>query len=498
MRYKDFYLEICADSSVKSRYGEETKEGTLNIDDDLKNQIEKFLDPGRKMTKQQVATFGDNLRQSLFTGSIADQFEEAMKYLPAETGLRIMLEIDPKYAVYPWEAMSKDGTPMSIDKYTLIVRVFSGSNRYVNLEDNPLTILIIASNVVGLPHVDSESEIDTITKVLEKAKDPIDLDKVNIATKENIEEKIKNKFYHIIHYIGHGDFKDDKGYLALRNKKGRLDKANEEDINHIFLNEESIGLMVFNACHTAEISNRFTGLVPKLIKRVPAIVSMRDRISNDAAGAFARGFYLNLLGKKIEETIQETRQSMFNDEICEPRDFTIPILFLGIDDKKRTVQTLFRKTYESPRVDIIRPQVIAEKEPAVNILLEFYDTVNLMHNLRIAVDYCVQEKDDLNLLKTLATHYKTQSRQFIDDYNKLTKQIEKFPSTYKEIDYYYKDFNENIEKLYDCFSTISAHINTIEDTMRGINTGIRGLYEIVVRNILKESLGVKSKEDKPD
>jgi hypothetical protein len=502
LQYRDFIIEIGPGNSLKSQYEREEKQGTLKIDSTLSDSISAFIDVENcDWNAKAVLNFGDDLRKVLFEGEIGNQFERAMKTTTTDQGLRIILKTDPAYAKYPWEAISNNETPFAINKITPIIRGLTGCNKSVNLKDKPLTILVIASSPVGLSNVASKNEINNIQNEMKNAKEAIDLDTEEEATRENIESKIKKKNYNIIHFIGHGDFDSRKqtGYLALQKKNGRPDLASETEIKNIFLNQETVGLMLLNACETAEISERLgNGLVPKLIERVPAIISMRTRISADASVAFTRGCYLNLLGKSIEETIQEARQSMFINDYLDkdPRDFSIPLLFLGIDEYNSTVGSkhgdLFYKSMALPQPDISLRSLSTKRDPAVDVLGKFLDAIIQFYPaLDGALEECypltTEEKQSGKGFELVKSGRRT-STFLKEKVEELVEQIRKdFPETYKQIIDDSNRLESQIDKLKQSFSKMIENMEDVDKTLECVRDDIKKLHDGTVTGILRET-----------
>jgi CHAT domain-containing protein len=271
-----------------------------------------------------------------------------------------------------------------------------------------------------------------------------------------------------------------------------LDKASDLEIKNMLLNEKSVGLLILNACQTAQVSERFAGFIPKLIERVPAIVSMRTNISYKAAVEFARGFYLNLAGKTIEQTIQEARQCMFNSNDCAPRDFLIPVLYLGIDDQNRTVGsrygTLFQKSLGMGSPEMVQPVSNIGQEPAIMILTDLYKVIERMIELKGGVKNCLQNKKDIHNMALAAVSYDYITSLLKQDLQEIkTKILDKYPKTYKEIKIYDQALETNADELQTCFQTIEDGITTINNTMLKIEKNVKEMYVATVRNILKES-----------
>ena len=98
--------------------------------------------------------------------------------------------------------------------------------------------------------------------------------------------------------------------------------------------------MIINACYSAKMAVSeddkpfsFSGLIPRLLKHIPAIIAMRLPITNAASLAFSTSVYPNIIELQIEEMIQRIRNSMYKNDNCNPLDFSIPVIFLASNDR---------------------------------------------------------------------------------------------------------------------------------------------------------------------
>lgn len=398
MNYLDFVLRIGSDSTITSTFQDNVVVSKLELSNDIKDFKDKLATPGKKFEKQQVIDFGENLRKALFKDKIEEQFKEAMNIVADghEFGIRILLDVDPTFADYPWETMSNNRICLATDIRTPIVRIFPGNNKAVNLKDKLPKILFILSNVIGEYYVDTVKEMEIINDALPDSQHIAEPEKVEIATRARIGKAINSDTFNIIHFVGHGNFEDDAGYLALRDEDGRLDKANEDVITALFRNTNSLGLVILNACSTAQISSNFTGLVPKLLSTIPAVIAMRQPISNSAAKSFVDGFYSNLLSDSIEETIQKARNSMYINNDCNGIDFSIPVLYLGWRGEK-TTKKIFVKSYVD--MDEIRTKISSvQKKPSEILQSIFALNKNYFDFEKMVTSILEQNQDGIDLL----------------------------------------------------------------------------------------------------
>ena len=145
----------------------------------------------------------------------------------------------------------------------------------------------------------------------------IELDVITEATTANIRQKLREKPYNVFHFIGHGDFQNEKGYIALLDEEGKAKSLDDENFANFFLGNSHLGLIILNCCRSATVSSNqaFAGTVSNLVRRgIPAAIAMQYTISDSTAKLFADEFYKPLaLGFPVDTAIQETRNAISKD-----------------------------------------------------------------------------------------------------------------------------------------------------------------------------------------
>jgi CHAT domain-containing protein len=95
------------------------------------------------------------------------------------------------------------------------------------------------------------------------------------ATIRNINQKLREKPYNVFHFIGHGIFENNKGFIALEDQDGKYKLLDDEGFANFFLGNRNLGLAVLNSCQGAAVSSSqaFAGIAPNLVRRgIPAVV----------------------------------------------------------------------------------------------------------------------------------------------------------------------------------------------------------------------------------
>ncbi len=344
MKYQDFQILVDKNNQIRAsstKEGEALSEFRLDM-----NEIELALEliELNKTNDKLLKRLGNQLYQALFPNQINARFHATMAGAQANqesVRLRLIFQ-SPQLAALPWEFL-----------YDAETNIFLGNNiqtvlsRYIDVPLQkrdiitaklPLKVLLVISSPTDLAPLDATGEATLINSALEthiKA-GQIELDIIKEATTRNINQKLREKPYNIFHFIGHGVFKDNKGYIALEDDNKQAKLMDEESFSNFFLGYRSLGLAVLNSCKGAEVSEQqiFAGIAPNLVQRgIPAVVAMQYSIFDTTAKIFADEFYRTLaLGYPVDAAIQTTRNAISQEIGLNQRDFATPVLYMRAKD----------------------------------------------------------------------------------------------------------------------------------------------------------------------
>ncbi|MEB3215015.1 MAG: AAA-like domain-containing protein [Nostocales cyanobacterium 94392] len=164
----------------------------------------------------------------------------------------------------------------------------------------------------------------------------MELDILQAATIQNINQKLREKPYNVFHFIGHGVFKNNQGFIALVDNNGKSKLLDDESFANFFLGDRNIGLVILNSCQGATVSSNqaMKGTAPNLVRRgIPAVVAMQYSILDSTAKLFASEFYRTLaLGYPVDAAIQTTRNAISMEVGLDKRDFATPVLYMRAKD----------------------------------------------------------------------------------------------------------------------------------------------------------------------
>jgi CHASE2 domain-containing sensor protein len=257
---------------------------------------------------------------------------------PDQRGLRIRLRLTPaEIAALPWEVLYDQEA-----KCFLATSDKNPLTRYIELSE-PIRALTIEPPVKVLTLIPGGSGLDVETelRIIREALSNLEAVEMDVlkdrVTRTAISDALVQDQYHILHFIGHGTFENDDGYLLINSEDGGEDRISAATFADFFRNHPSLKLAVLNACQGAEVAatRELAGVAPQLVARgIPAVVAMQYPITDKAALVFAREFYLKLCSGwsrgQVEMAISHARNRIYMD-VKEAVAFATPVLFMRSD-----------------------------------------------------------------------------------------------------------------------------------------------------------------------
>jgi hypothetical protein len=294
-------------------------------------------------TERPVIEIGKLLFTALLgTGEVSGRYQAAGA-VAAERGqrLRVVLRIDaPTLAALPWEAMYDEAAGAYVCRQDQLLRHIGVASMSVPLPVRPplriLRILGIISSPRGLPALDVDKEKDHLVRALERpvSQGTVELHWASAATWAELHGMLFGGPWHVVHFIGHGDFDPahDEGFLVLADDDGRARRvAAHRMVDLLRQGNPMPRLVVLNSCAGAQASSSdlFSGTAAALVRGgVSAVAAMQYEISDNAAIAFARGFYTAIAhGRGIDEALSSGRVAILgtSDHTLE---WLTPVLYL--------------------------------------------------------------------------------------------------------------------------------------------------------------------------
>ena len=289
---------------------------------------------------------GRDLFKDLFVGTTRSLFDRSLAVSKERgEGLRIKLQIDPadpelaKLASLPWESMVGETKDVySLQKETPFVRYLNVQRPHeVSTFVPPLKILVVIANPKGTAPLDLAHERSLMEKSLGEYPE-IEVKFLESPTVSQLNDEL-SKDYHVLHYMGHGDFdeKSGMGVLLMSDSEGRAAPLDGERLG-VFLRRTGIRLVFLNACNTAKAAgdggkDPFGGVATSLVGAgVPAVVAMQFPISDKAAIAFSRQFYIEIVrGRPVDAAVATSRMEVFAEDASN-LEWATPVLFMRAPD----------------------------------------------------------------------------------------------------------------------------------------------------------------------
>ena len=293
---------------------------------------------------------GETLAERLFPGRVGRYLywclglQEGRRRAGQEAGLRLRICFDREerfapLAALPWELLCLDGSFLNQDRQTPVVRYLeSGRPQPYPLAEG-LRVLLVVSAPQDLPALDTDQERGKVREAL-KQLEGAEIDEYLQPSVQGLRARLLDGEYHIVHFLGHGDFDPSTGEgCLLFETEDRL----SQPVDGLLLGSHlqgipSLRLVILNACWGAvfprhEGQNPFSGVAAALTLRgMPAVVAMQFPVTDTAAITFSEVLYRRLAAlDPVDAAVTEGRLAIY---ACDPEstEWATPVLFLGVDD----------------------------------------------------------------------------------------------------------------------------------------------------------------------
>lgn len=221
----------------------------------------------------------------------------------------------------------------------------------------PFRVLVIASEPSGMPQVNAAAETQAISKALDtliKSR-AVDLRFCQPPTFQNLRQMLQQEPYHVVHFIGHGDFEvvgldpTPQPHLYFEDStpnRGR--HAVDVEQLYTILRSGNIPLLILTACSSAATSPMFPNYYPGLAfeglahalvsrKQGPsAAIAMQFDFETQAAEVFSGTLYEKLVtpGCSLDEAVAATRSALIAAFSAGHRSWVNPALYWRCKDGK--------------------------------------------------------------------------------------------------------------------------------------------------------------------
>lgn len=337
-KHIDFDLWIGMDD-VKARC--EGREVHAEIDlAPLEKEMEELTRALRKSPETSGSKLGKRLFDSVFVRQVRDLMVVNLPQQGAKRGLRVRLRLHRKVSWWLWELLHTGGSFLAMSIKTPVVRDLDGNPFPVLRTAWPIRVLLVVPSPPGPDPLDADQEMAGIRMALgwRETLGLVKVEKLDPPTLSELKKHLDARRYHVLHFIGHGTFLQDRGQGALlfEDADGQADPVDGARLAGVLDDDESLRLVMLNACDSAHCPGEdlFAGVAQSLAqKRIPAVVGMQYPIYDDMAQAFSRRFYGALARRRpVDWALSRGRQAMHAARAG--LDWAIPVLFLSAADGK--------------------------------------------------------------------------------------------------------------------------------------------------------------------
>ncbi|MDT5169665.1 MAG: hypothetical protein QOD02_2996 [Mycobacterium sp.] len=269
--------------------------------------------------EQELRRVGLLLFDALLSGPVLGTYRASVGIAQQrDEPLRLVLRLaDPKLAALPWEALFDPEIEAYICRKEPLVRHVPAPFTPQPLKvAPPLRILGLIASPRGMPALDVTAERDNLSRALAGpiSEGLIHLEWLEQATWETVQEKLLSDHWHVLHFVGHGDYdlKTDQGVLALVGPGGQANLVGADQLVDLLNQAQPTPrLVVLNSCSSGEEGTQdlFSGTAAALVHSgIGAVAAMQFTVSDPAAIAFAQGFYVAIAhGRSVDEASRSGR-----------------------------------------------------------------------------------------------------------------------------------------------------------------------------------------------
>lgn len=309
-------------------------------------QLESCLQQQNSSCKGLLQKFGKRLFVAALAGQVRSTFEASLHAADREgKGLRVRLRLadTPDLAALPWEFLYDPTSKrfLSLSNQIPMVRYLDLPERIKPLAvQPPLRLLVLVSSPWDLPALDVEHEWENLQAAVAEAERSglLQVERLATATLPALQARLREKPFHLLHFIGHGDYDEtaQSGVLYFENDDRKKRAVRGDELGILLHDEVTLRLVVLNACRGSRGSERdpFSGMAQRLVQQgIPAVLAMQTPISDTAALIFSQEFYRALaMGYPIDAAVAEGRKAIFaqGNEV----EWGTPVLFMRAEDGK--------------------------------------------------------------------------------------------------------------------------------------------------------------------
>lgn len=329
-RHVDLQLSIGLDE-VRAKCGERevcAQAKLASFESEMEELIQTLkADPDRQLEGDGL---GERLYEAVFSGPVRELMETYLPRRGAQEGLRLRLRLHKRFSGWLWELFHTRGSFLAMSVKTPVVRDLDGKPFSVLRIAWPIRVLVVKCSPKGYPPLSTDQEVADLKAALgwRETLGLVKVEQLDPPTLMALKRRIDGGRFHVLHFIGHGTLQHDQGALVFEDAEGNADPVDGKTLAGLLDDDESLRLVVLNACHSAALGS----VSEKLARRgIPAVVGMQYPVYDDTALAFSRRFYGALARTRpVDWAVARGRQEML--AAGRGLGWTIPALFMSSSD----------------------------------------------------------------------------------------------------------------------------------------------------------------------
>ncbi|HWN44856.1 MAG TPA: CHAT domain-containing protein [Thermoanaerobaculia bacterium] len=260
--------------------------------------------------------------------------------------IRLVLPVDTQDSALlqalPWELLYCEQTDdyLARSELTPVVRQLVipwASSAFAGSPPERLRILIAVASPHGAQALDDLEERGRIFNAWCK-QEQVEVELLLNATLSGLREELRSRHYHVLHFIGHGNFDAETGAGSLlfetRDRKPHL--VSGKLLAEALKGSRELRLVFLNACETGLLAwrpgqNPLLGTAAALVQRgVPAVIANQFPISDSAALVFSEAVYRSLArGSSLEAAVGDGRFAIHQED-TDSWEWATPALFTAL------------------------------------------------------------------------------------------------------------------------------------------------------------------------
>ncbi|NJN18800.1 MAG: CHAT domain-containing protein [Oscillochloris sp.] len=345
-RYVDFDVHIGPDGHIVASSPEGHATDQISIQPPSGLRLALQLIERRQTDGELLKEIGSSFYDWLFPNPIHTHFQQTEAVARRDNAkVRLRLRI---------EAAGIAGLPLEfiyrkVGGYFLAVNPDTVFSRYLHLpmppervrrREGPLHMLVIVADPTDQARLNPD-EWEEIVK--ESLAEPLSHGQVTLQTVKHANRKeIRNALLarkpDMIQFVGHGMYRNGKGYLALvEEDSGKTWLVDDERFASLFMGyNDRLGLISLATCNSAQSDDPqgFLGISSQLVQRgIPAVVAMQYEVYVKTAKVFMEDFYTSVAARKpVDWAVQSARKAVSLDFGLDNREFATPVLYMRAQD----------------------------------------------------------------------------------------------------------------------------------------------------------------------